>query len=294
MDVIEHESAFYDVIVLQTVLEEVRNRSAPLYNRLRSLTKSDDKRFYVFHNEFRQETYIKRLQGETINDRNDRAVRKSCEWYKSHLTEVLSDSSAKVPDIVMLSDDRENLRKAKDEGLLCCSIREYVKGLKNADEMLDMISAAMEDQESRQQGDMLYPEYYSMPRMMTGVKAGTLHQGTFNVSTYNFLEGSVGIPSFEKALLILGRENINRAVQGDQVVVELLPKDQWKHPSSKIVEEETMTKNDNPETDGQEAIETEQERRALIDEAKKVQGLSIEIRPQPTAKVVGIIKRNWR
>ena len=93
---------------------------------------------------------------------------------------------------------------------------------------------------------------------------------------------------------MLGRENINRAVQGDQVVVEILPKDQWRQPSTKIVDEETLTKNDSPDLDEPEAIETEQERKALIDEAKKSQGLSLETRPQPTARIVGIVKRNWR
>lgn len=121
MDIIEHESAFYDVIVLQTVLEEVRNRSLPLYNRLRALTKGDKKRFYVFHNEFRQETHVKRLQEEIINDHNDRLVRKACSWYKSHLATALAGTPNKVPEIVMLSDDRDNLRKAKSEGIACCN-----------------------------------------------------------------------------------------------------------------------------------------------------------------------------
>ena len=121
MDIIEHETAFYDVVVLQTVLEEVRNKSLPLYNRLRALAKSDEKRFYVFHNEFRQETYIKRLQGETINDSNDRAIRRACSWYKSHLESSLVGSEKKPPEIVMLSEDRGNLKKAKEEGIVCCT-----------------------------------------------------------------------------------------------------------------------------------------------------------------------------
>lgn len=60
MDLFEVETAFHDVIVLQTVLEEVKNRSLPLYHRLISLTKNEGKRFYVFFNEFRQETYVSR------------------------------------------------------------------------------------------------------------------------------------------------------------------------------------------------------------------------------------------
>ena len=121
-----------------------------------------------------------------------------------------------------------------------------------------------------------------------------MHQGIFNVSPYNYLEGSVYVPAFDKALLVLGRENSNRAVSGDVVVVEVLPKDQWKAPSSKIIEEETLNKNDNADVEDGEAVITERERRALQEEVKRVQGQSIEGRPQPTARVVGIIKRNWR
>ena len=39
---------------------------------------------------------------------------------------------------------------------------------------------------------------------------------------------------------------------------------------------------------------TQQERRALQEEVKKTHGQSREGRPQPTARVVGVMKRNWR
>jgi exosome complex exonuclease DIS3/RRP44 len=108
------------------------------------------------------------------------------------------------------------------------------------------------------------------------------------------LEGSIKVPAFDKALLILGRDNSNRAIAGDVVVIELLPKDQWKSPSTKIVEEEAVTKNDNPDTDETEAVVTDRERKALQEEVKQAHGKNSEGKPQPTAKVVGVIKRNWR
>ncbi|KAM3071412.1 exosome catalytic subunit dis3 [Clarireedia jacksonii] len=299
LDLFEHASAFYDVVILQTVLEELRNRSLPLYNRLIGLTKSEDKRFYVFFNDFRLETYVVREAGETINDRNDRAVRKAVKWYGEHITQAVKAAggrSKKIPAVVMLSDDRENLRKAKEDGIQACSLREYVSGLENADQLLDMISAAQEGRESRDSktSENLYQEYFSVSKMMTGVKNGTLHQGIFNVSPYNYLEGSVHVPAFDKSLLVLGRENINRSVQGDVVVIEVLPKDQWKEPSTKIIEEETLNKDENADADEGEAVVTERERRALQEEVKKTHSKGTENRPQPTAKVVGVVKRNWR
>ena len=172
---------------------------------------------------------------------------------------------------------------------------EFVSGLSNADELLDMISAAEERREVRPKtSEAFYPEYFSMSRMLTGIRAGTLHQGIFSVSPYNYLEGSIRVPAFDKALLILGRENSNRAVSGDTIVVEVLPQDQWKSPSTKILEEETVTKNDNPEAEDGENIVSGREQRALQEEVKRVHGQSTDGKPQPTARVVGIIKRNWR
>lgn len=120
MDLFEVETAFKDVIVLQTVLEEVKNRSLPLYHRLVSLTKNEDKRFYVFFNEFRMETYVTRESGESINDRNDRAVRRAVAWYHEHLQQAVKKAS-KCPAIVMISDDRDCLRKAKVEKIVALS-----------------------------------------------------------------------------------------------------------------------------------------------------------------------------
>ncbi|KAL8694348.1 MAG: hypothetical protein Q9218_000985 [Villophora microphyllina] len=299
MDLFEQKSGFYDVIVLQTVLEELRNRSLPMYNRLIGLTKSEDKRFYVFFNEFRLETYTVREKGESINDRNDRAVRTAVQWYSSHLQTASKHSGrAKAcPAVVMLSDDKDNLRKAAKTNLSACSLKDYVSGLEHATHLLDMIIASQQGQESRSlAAEQLYPEYFSMSKMMTGIRAGTLHQGIFNVSPYNYLEGSVRVPAFGKSLLILGRENSNRAVQDDVVVVEILPKSQWKAPSTKIIEEEALNKNENADADeGEgESVVTELERRALQEEVKKTHGKNLEGRPQPTAKVVGIIRRNWR
>jgi len=70
------EGGLTNVILAQTVMEEVRHRSAPIYKRLRDICADVDRRFYIFYNEHHHETYVERLAGETANDRNDRAIRK--------------------------------------------------------------------------------------------------------------------------------------------------------------------------------------------------------------------------
>ncbi|KAG6033760.1 hypothetical protein E4U41_006808 [Claviceps citrina] len=296
MDLFEQSSAFYDVIVLQTVLEELKNRSLPLYNRLLGLTKSEDKRFYVFFNDFRLETYVSREPNETVNDRNDRAVRQAVKWYGEHLGR--SAKAAGVPAIVMLSDDQENLRKAREQKLNAVSLRAYVESLQDGDKLLDLVAESQSQGGFKKPSQMLYPDYYSLSRLMTGVKAGLMHQGIFNVSPYNYLEGSVKVPHFPKPLLVLGRESINRAVDGDVVVVELLPQDKWKEASTKIIEEDNITRNENPDAETRDDLVSERELKALQEEAKRrhksSSSSSSEPQAQPTARVVGVIKRNWR
>jgi exosome complex exonuclease DIS3/RRP44 len=53
MDLMESALFKPPIILLQTVMEEVRHRSIPLYNRLKALVRMDDKRVWVFYNEYR-------------------------------------------------------------------------------------------------------------------------------------------------------------------------------------------------------------------------------------------------
>jgi exosome complex exonuclease DIS3/RRP44 len=52
--------AVTDVILLNTVLEAVREKSLPIYNRLRALAANEARRFYVFSNEFHRFVPVQR------------------------------------------------------------------------------------------------------------------------------------------------------------------------------------------------------------------------------------------
>lgn len=70
------------------------------------------------------------------------------------------------------------------------------------------------------------------------MKSGKFHQGHFNANQYNYLEGTVPVLEFTKPVLLIGRENMNRAVHGDVVVVEIFDKNQWKAPADEVVDQE--------------------------------------------------------
>lgn len=300
IDLLENVECFYDVIIPQTVLEEVKNRSFPIYQRIRGLVKSEEKRFVVFHNEFNEATFVTREKGEIINDRNDRAIRKVGAWYNSHLN---LNNSEKPVKITFICNDKDNREKALKDGLDAKSLNEYIECLPNADDLRDLIPNEGESSFGHVK-ETTYPEYYSNSRIMGGVKNGTLYQGILNISTYNFLEGTVHVPAFKKPLLIIGSKNLNRAFNGDSVIVELLPKNKWREPSTTIIEESSLGENDNADDDDEADVDvtggivSDKERRLLAQEAIKetsnAQDENYQKRLQPTAKVVGIMRRSWR
>lgn len=303
IDLLENPDCFFDVIVPQIVLDEVRNKSYPVYTRLRTLCRDSDdkKRFIIFHNEFSENTFVERLQNETINDRNDRAIRKTCEWYADHLKD--HDIS-----IIFVSNDRLNREEAKKPSKTqkyhTLSLVEYVDKLPNADEIKDLIPSTSDSigKDSDAETESIFPEYYSNARIMGGLKNGVLYQGNIQISEYNFLEGTVSLPRFSKPVLIRGQKNLNRAFNGDQVIVELLPQSQWKAPSTITIDSEHFDVNDNAGDDNDEeggvlatesssTVISDKQRRLLAKDAISAQQSKKVL---PTARVVGIVRRSWR
>ncbi|KAG0328695.1 exosome catalytic subunit dis3 [Podila horticola] len=263
-----------NVIVLQTVLEE----------RVRDMISNKEKHFYVFSNEHHRETFIEKLKDESPNDRNDRAIRVATKWYGNHIKDLKPHVS-----VVMMTDDAANRAKAIADGLQAVSVKWYIEALDNT-ELLDMITETKELDDGQQ---MIYAEHLSPAQLSNGIKSGKYYQGKIGISSHNYLEGSIftKIDGVDSTILIVGRENLNRAVDGDTIAVELLPKSEWRTtPTGVVIDEEE-------EKEEEESLKAEQEAAASADtvmtEASKAAPTILDT-PQPTGKVVGIIRRNWR
>ena len=53
------------------------------------------------------------------------------------------------------------------------------------------------------------------------------------------MKGSVPVHAFDRPVLLIGRENMNRAVQGDVVAVEIFDEKDWKAPGDAVVDQES-------------------------------------------------------
>ncbi|KAG0050997.1 exosome catalytic subunit dis3, partial [Linnemannia elongata] len=291
IDVMEHP-LITNVIVLQTVLEEVKHLSLPIYQRVRDMIANKEKRFYVFSNEHHRGTFIEKLKDESPNDRNDRAIRVATKWYGNHI----KDLNPRV-SVVMMTDDAGNRDKATADGLQAISVKWYIEALDNA-EILDMMSSAKDLDDGQK---TIYDEHLSAAHVSNGIKSGKYLQGKLGISSHNYLEGSIytKINGEEGTILIVGRSNLNRAVDGDIIAVELLPKSEWRTtPTGVVVDEEEEQAEEESLKAEQEAAATAAKEDAVMAEPEAEKPAAKETHkldtPQPCGKVVGIIRRNWR
>ncbi|KAF9431723.1 exosome catalytic subunit dis3 [Entomortierella beljakovae] len=285
IDAMEHPQ-ITNVIVLQTVLEEVKHLSPPIYKRVRDMISNREKHFYVFSNEHHRETFIEKLKDESPNDRNDRAIRVSTKWYGNHI----KDLKPKV-SVVLMTDDVANRTKAEADGLLAISVKRYIEGLDNT-ELLDMMSEAKELDDGQQ---VLYEEHLSPAHLSNGIKSGKYYQGKLGISSHNYLEGSIftKIDGVENTILIVGRENLNRGVDGDIIAVELLPKSEWRRTPTGVVVDEEEEKEEEESLKAELKAATENKDTEMTDASKAIDESKLDT-PQPCGKVVGIIRRGWR
>ena len=320
IDMIENEKIFNNIIIPQTALDELKNLSFPIYKRLKSIIGStelsDDENRYknisVYYNEFMNKTYCDRLPMESINDRNDRTIRKLAKYLDYHLNENTKKNQKLGIQIVLITNDKLNLQKCKEIGVNAMNIYKYIDNLPNCEELKDMIPQydltadnKINDKDAANDLDSskdIYDEYYPNSRISAGLKNGSIYQGNIQISEHNFLQGYVNVSSFPKPILIKGMKNLNRSFNSDVVAIELLPENEWQQESSYQVDSEHYDVNANPDVneDSEDAniaeansvVISDKQRRLLAQEAIKQSKNNKNC--VPTGKVVGIIRRSWR
>uniref|UniRef100_A0A2P2HYD4 Protein DIS3 homolog n=1 Tax=Hirondellea gigas TaxID=1518452 RepID=A0A2P2HYD4_9CRUS len=298
IDFLCHES-IHDVVVPQTVLHEVRHRSLPVYKRLRDIIDLKLKRFYVFTNEHHSACYVDRVSGESSNDRNDASIRLSAWWYGTHLSQHKDNLK-----VILLTDDVKCRIKAKELEVTSYSVREYVSSLSNTPGLLDLVASIEKDDGD---GDnsfkrMYYEPHWPMEKIRAMIKGGKLRQGVLRMSRNNCLEGSIMVEGMDGAVIVQGRAHMNRALHDDVVALELLEEQDWVGASTKVIDREDVIQDDDKGTEEDESSADAQEQALLSstttaaasagDGSKEQQ--ENEVQKQPTARVVGVIRRKWR
>ncbi|KAG7397620.1 exosome catalytic subunit dis3 [Phytophthora boehmeriae] len=314
---------FADVLVLETVWEFVKRQDLGVYNRLRALLMNADRRFVVFANEHHRACFVQKQKllpvgyqeeedpnatRESDEERNERAVATAWKWYTEHLKE-LQRSDVKV---LFVANDEEDLKQAQKFGVTGgITIANFLKPeATQFPELLDLLSASAAEEKIATEGvsstkgrnkkTTLYPEHLSAAELLAGIKNKRFFKGTIRCNRDHWLECHVlihGANGVKIPVLLQGREHINRAIDGDLVAIQLLPKNQWKKPSDSFAANGTAAAEAAVEDDDdkEEAEQPEPvgvaEPTVSLEQAALVQS---DASVKPAGRVVGIIQRNWR
>jgi exosome complex exonuclease DIS3/RRP44 len=278
----------------------VKGRGAARSQRDMS-TARNARRFYVFPNEFFRETYVDREASESVNDRNDRAIRRVAHWYKRQLV---------GPEILLLTDDRACRSKAVADGITALTANDYVQRMKKkypeAGEKLAI--REQEDDDSmvkpgdaakgvkRKAGSLqaggggggraIYPAHLKASEVEAGLKDKSLVQGVLRMNINTCMYGSInsGIGEVE----IAGRLSMNRAIDGDVVAIELL--DDAEEAATESAEKKART------AVGASDLSSGAKTSSITDALREQQigSAATDKGSRKKGRVVGIIKRNWR
>ena len=326
LDVLEHSScAISNLVIPQTALLECRHRSFTAYNRvmdlLRSSTSKDDnesgslnKRCAIFfpdcHHVSTQLSQSK--EKKTVNDDNDERIRQVALYYG----EALAGSGVEV---TLLTDDRgcrELAIKEQIDGLehddeanieikssllyRPKSVREHIVDLEkeNAElslsDLVAQFSTAPTQERARKQ---FYPAHLPQNELSIGVKSGKYFQGFIRAERGCNDKFYVTARQGEDrvAVSIIGAKDINRAVDGDVVAIELHAVSKWLGGDEK---EKKSTNVSNAAGIAEETAEPSIRDESNVIDSVEVPGEgtksdSVSMR-KPTGKVLGIIRRNFK
>ncbi|XP_023568332.1 DIS3-like exonuclease 1 [Octodon degus] len=263
------------IIFMQTACQSVQHqRGRRMYNKLRSLLKDTRHDCILFANEFQEDCYLPRERGEALEKWQTRSIYNAAVWYYHHCGD-------KMP-IVMVTEDAEAVQQygSETQGVFVISFKDYLDNfwpdLKAAHELCDSILQSRRERESENQEGhgREYAEHLLPEVLEAGIKSGRYVQGTLNVNKHRAqieafvrLQGTSSKDSgLASDILIHGMKARNRAIHGDVVVVELLPKGEWKGRTGALCDN---------------------------DSEDKVSG-EAPSEPMPTGRVVGVLQKNWR
>ncbi|XP_040898622.1 DIS3-like exonuclease 1 isoform X2 [Toxotes jaculatrix] len=181
--------------------------------------------------------------------------------------------------VVMVTENQEAVAQYSSlrSGVYVISFQEYLQTfwpeLQAAHELYSSISQALQAKEG-EGNEKEYAEHLPAEVLEAGIKSGRYIQGTLNVSKHRAqTEALIMTEGFSNkstdmgwCVMVHGDKSRNRAMHGDVVVVELLPKSEWRWKVTALTEGQADEKN----------------------------GKDGESKPLPTGRVVGILQRNWR
>nr|KAG5699567.1 hypothetical protein BaRGS_033763 [Batillaria attramentaria] len=169
-------------------------------------------------------------------------------------------------------------------GVLVVTLKQYLAEFwAGHNTILELYSSLADAAKARKEGKH-FTGYLPPAVLDEGLKSGRFVSGRLNVNRFNAMAEAfvlrTGCDMTEDSgadILVVGAKDRNRAVHGDQVVVEIYPKSQWRARSLAVrIAEESEDDDDDDDDDEERAPKDTGDSRL------------------PTGHVVGVLQRQWR
>ncbi|KAL3315242.1 hypothetical protein Ciccas_006122, partial [Cichlidogyrus casuarinus] len=263
------------------------------YNRVKKMIEDPVKMVTLFDNEFCVSCYQPPRADESFRDFTTRLNWNSCLWYSKHLPKL---------EVILITDNPDAILHNKEEHdvITVMSVLAYLDAYHHDELSLHQMYSSLHSslsepqkapsEESKMKEGHFYPEHLSEPSLMAGLRARQFVKGVLRVSKFRSNQEATvlisdksvikhmldaGSLSAKSEISIRGIQCRNRAVDGDTVVVKLLPVAQWGSVNTNLTEDETGV--------------TELALPSLPTDAEPMVNDSTAC-----GTVVGILNRNWR
>jgi DIS3-like exonuclease 1 len=254
-ELLERLPSRVDVVLLQSVLARVADSSPAAARRLRSWSRDPQHHCGILLNDCNVELALQ-TSGDNSVDRVSEAqlaLRRlvhAAAWLADHGVRNdapvdADDNDAVRPEsrrILVVSESDEVLALARDFGVDACSVADLVKLLWPLDQVVQELYASLAESHAavlrRKEspaaggdvGASIFPAHWADDVLQAGVAGGRCKRGALRVNA-RFADHEASISADDGAssrIFVFGWTDRNRALHGDTVAVELLPRAQWK------------------------------------------------------------------
>ncbi|XP_076444045.1 DIS3-like exonuclease 1 [Babylonia areolata] len=281
------------VVFTQTAANYVQHEgSRRLADRLRQLVRTPGTGCVQFCNEFQRDTHCLQESHETVAEWRTRSTFRTAEWFFNHLkckvTVVMVTGSEETASVFRRNkkvDEEDDEEEEKKKELQIRSLQQYIAEFWASHEAISHLhtslsEAAAATKEVSKRCSSYLPQTVLQEGLKTGrFVSGRLNVNRFNASTEAFVARS-GVDLTDESrsdILVVGSKDRNRAIHGDEVVVEIFPRSQWRVRSLAVnIAEENEVEDEVGNEDNEKRDKSSSEKRL------------------PTGHVVGILRRQWR
>jgi exoribonuclease R len=221
-----------DVVLLQSVLARVADVSPSAARRLRTHAKDATHRCSVLLNECHADLALARVADENESEAS-LAVRRlvhACLWLAEH------GVHGTARRVLLVSDNADVCLVARQFGVDVCSVAELTQLLWPGDAAaLDLCAALAEAREAAERRrslsavaePALFATHLGDDALQAGVRSMRFLRGTLHVNR-RLADVEAWIAAADLRVYVFGLTDRNRAMSGDTVAVELLPRSGWK------------------------------------------------------------------